>query len=200
MDDKETQELADFTTEDIGLLQELKKRRDRSPPKIEVVSKDGKAISVAFEKGKDDLITYAKMMEATGVADRGVQSKMLGQVVETCQGQGKNFAAAANNCLALMHDISPQNALEGMLTVQMVGTHNLAMEMMRRAALGEQTVEGVERNINRATKLLRTFTAQTETLQKLRGKGQQKVTVEHVQVHKGGQAIVGNVEHRGGGD
>jgi hypothetical protein len=29
------------------------------------------------------------------------------------------------------------------------------------------------------------------------GKGQQKVTVEHVHVHEGGQAIVGNVE--GGG-
>ena len=32
-----------------------------------------------------------------------------------------------------------------------------------------------------------------------RGKGQQKVTVEHVHVHSGGQAIVGNVEHPGGG-
>lgn len=32
------------------------------------------------------------------------------------------------------------------------------------------------------------------------GKGQQKVTVEHVHVHAGGQAIVGNVERPGGGD
>jgi hypothetical protein len=33
-----------------------------------------------------------------------------------------------------------------------------------------------------------------ETLDKHRGKGQQKVTVEHVHVHQGGQAIVGNVQ------
>jgi hypothetical protein len=33
-----------------------------------------------------------------------------------------------------------------------------------------------------------------EALNRHRGKGQQKVTVEHVHVHEGGQAIVGNVE------
>jgi len=35
-----------------------------------------------------------------------------------------------------------------------------------------------------------------EALNKHRGKGQQKVTVEHVHVHEGGQAVVGNVEGR----
>jgi hypothetical protein len=34
-------------------------------------------------------------------------------------------------------------------------------------------------------------------LNRHRGKGQQKVTVDHVHVHSGGQAIVGNVQ--GGG-
>ena len=32
-----------------------------------------------------------------------------------------------------------------------------------------------------------------EALNKHRGKGQQKVTVEHVHVHQGGQAIVGRI-------
>jgi hypothetical protein len=41
--------------------------------------------------------------------------------------------------------------------------------------------------------------AQTEALQRYRGKGQQKVTVEHVHVHTGKQAIVGAVNHPGGG-
>ncbi len=38
---------------------------------------------------------------------------------------------------------------------------------------------------------------QVETLDKHRGKSQQKITVEHVNVEAGGQAIVGNV-HTGG--
>src|SRR5262245_41811074 len=37
-----------------------------------------------------------------------------------------------------------------------------------------------------------------EALNRHRGKGQRKVTVEHVDVHAGEQAIVGNVEQRGG--
>jgi hypothetical protein len=38
-----------------------------------------------------------------------------------------------------------------------------------------------------------------EALNRHRGKGQQKVTVEHVHVHQGGQAIVGSVTAAGGG-
>ena len=41
------------------------------------------------------------------------------------------------------------------------------------------------------------YAKQLETLNKHRGKGQQKVTVEHVNVAAGGQAIVGNVDTGG---
>ena len=51
---------------------------------------------------------------------------------------------------------------------------------------------------NVASKLLRTYTAQVEALAKLRRKGEQKVRVEHVHVHPGGQAIVGAVNHTPG--
>src|ERR1039457_2918358 len=78
-----------------------------------------------------------------------------------------------------------------MLAVQMVAVHTLAMECIGRAASREQPDIGVEVYINRATKLLRAFTSQTETLWRYRGKGEQKMTVEHVHVYKGGQAIVG---------
>lgn len=44
------------------------------------------------------------------------------------------------------------------------------------------------------------FHAEATALNSHRGKGQQKVTVEHVHVHQGGQAIVGKVETPGGGE
>ena len=40
---------------------------------------------------------------------------------------------------------------------------------------------------------MRTFANQTEALGRYRGKGEQKMTVEHVHVYQGGQAIVGPV-------
>jgi hypothetical protein len=61
-----------------------------------------------------------------------------------------------------------------------------------------QTLQGRQENLNQANKLSRTHAMLLETLNRHRGKGQQKVTVEHVHVHEGGQAIVGNVETQGG--
>jgi hypothetical protein len=53
--------------------------------------------------------------------------------------------------------------------------------------------------LSKANKLSRTYATLLEALNRHRGKGQQKVTVEHVHVHEGGQAIVGAVQTPGGG-
>ena len=72
------------------------------------------------------------------------------------------------------------------------------MECYRRAMIGEQTFEGRREYLNQANKLSRSFAVLLEALNRHRGKGQQKVTVEHVHVHVGGQAVVGSVEAPGG--
>ena len=58
-------------------------------------------------------------------------------------------------------------------------------------AAESQTVKVVDRYVNWASRLSQTFVAQMEALNRYRGKGPQKVVVEYVHVHKGGQAIVG---------
>jgi hypothetical protein len=93
--------------------------------------------------------------------------------------------------------IKPADEIEGMLAAQMVATHSAAMECYRRGMLSDQTFEGRRENLNQANKLSRSFAALLDTLNRHRGKGQQRVTVEHVHVHQGGQAIVGAVQ--GGG-
>jgi hypothetical protein len=96
--------------------------------------------------------------------------------------------------------IGPQDELEGMMAAQLIAAHNAAMECYRRAMIGEQTFEGRRENLAQANKLSRSFATLLEALNRHRGKGQQKVTVEHVHVHSGGQAVVGVVEPAGGGD
>jgi hypothetical protein len=95
--------------------------------------------------------------------------------------------------------IHPRDELEGMMAAQLIASHSAAMECYRRAMIGEQTFEGRRENLNQANKLTRSFTALLDTLNRHRGKGQQKVTVEHVHVHAGGQAVVGDVHPPGGG-
>ena len=95
--------------------------------------------------------------------------------------------------LAAMAGMKPQDEIEGMLCGQLIATHLAVMECYRRAAIGKQTFEGWRESLNQASKLSRTYAALAETLGRHRGKGQQRITVEHVNVHAGGQAIVGAV-------
>jgi hypothetical protein len=96
--------------------------------------------------------------------------------------------------------MAPRDEFEGMAAAQLVACHNASMECYRRAMIGEQTFEGRRENLNQANKLSRTYATLLEALNRHRGKGAQKVTVEHVHVHAGGQAVVGVVEQAGGGD
>ena len=66
--------------------------------------------------------------------------------------------------------------------------------------IGEQTFEGRREELSQANKLSRTYAVLLDALNRHRGKGQQKVTVEHVHVHAGGQAVVGTMGAPGGGD
>jgi hypothetical protein len=102
--------------------------------------------------------------------------------------------------VAALIGIRPQDELEGMMAAQLIAAHNAAMECYRRAMIGEQTFEGHRENLTQANKLSRTYAVLLDALNRHRGKGQQKVTVEHVHVHAGGQAVVGMVGGPGGGD
>jgi len=147
------------------------------------------------------------LTQAFGTSDYDSQMIILNQVahtfgVITSSGiiDDQAMVTACTQVVKIMCDIKPQNAIERLLVSQMVGVHAAVMKALQYAMLPVQTSQGVEANINRATKLMRTFTSQIETLKRYRTGGQQKMTVEHVHVHSGGQAIVGEVHNEGGGN
>ncbi len=141
--------------------------------------------------------TSKQLERVTGTENKKLQSYLFAQMIQSLwrpsgmdeeQKQDRMFAA-----IAALQGIKPRDEIEGMLGVQMVATHSAAMECLRRAMLEEQTLEGRDQNLKHATKLLTLYARQMETLDKHRGKGQQKMTIEYVNVEAGGQAIVGNV-------
>jgi hypothetical protein len=102
---------------------------------------------------------------------------------------------------AAISGINPHDEIQGMLATQLFAAHSMSMEFSRRAMHPEQRSEGIDINVARATQFMKIFLEQVACLQKLRGQGsQQKVTVEHVHVHQGGQAIVGAVTPGGEGE
>ena len=127
---------------------------------------------------------------------------LANQTVQTLWIKHSDKETRDRQCVAIIAGlvgIEPKDELEGMIAAQLLAAHNAAMECYRRAMLDEQTFEGRHENLSQANKLSRSSAVLIEALDRHRGKGQQKVTVEHVHVHAGGQAVVGTVETPGGG-
>jgi hypothetical protein len=88
--------------------------------------------------------------------------------------------------------------IEGMIAAQAMAAHHASMECSRRAMLTDQPFEAAQGFRKAAANASRTFVELLSALDRKRGKGgQQKVTVEHVHVHSGGQAVVGNIATAG---
>lgn len=92
-----------------------------------------------------------------------------------------------------------------MLAAHMAVTNIVLLELVARArgAVAGHRYEGnsirrLEVLGNLTTKFMRTYTMQVEALARKRRKSQQNIRVKHVHVYAGGQAVVGNLSHRGG--
>ena len=121
----------------------------------------------------------------------------INQLLNAMADPTRSAVQGLNAALAVVAGIEARNEAEAQLGIQMAATHEAAMKMLRVAtSSADQKTTEVYGNL--ATKLLRTYTSQIEALAKLKRGGEQTVRVEHVHVHSGGQAIVGNVSAKNG--
>ncbi len=137
------------------------------------------------------------LMDALGTKDTDFYDVLISQLANVSS-QGRDVdARQLNFMLSVVKGIEPRDQLEAMLATQMAAVHNSMMTFARRLAHVEN-IPQQDSASNAFNKLARTFTTQLEALKKYRSTGEQKVTVQHVQVNDGGQAIVGNVSTGGG--
>jgi hypothetical protein len=138
---------------------------------------------------------FALVMQALGSTDPDFASGLITQLANASVRKGKMKEEVLNFMLAVIKSISPRDEIESMLAAQMAAVHMMTLDCTMRLANGDtiQQQDSAERALN---KLSRTFATQMEALKRYRAGDQQKVTVEHVDVHEGGQAIVGHVEQK----
>lgn len=134
----------------------------------------------------------------------GVNDEDLAKVLVLSTALGSRYLntydeSVSNAATAALMEMRPQNVTEALLISQMIAVHFHAINASMRASEADNLIK-LEKFINLAIKLNRTFTAQMEALNRYRRGGKQKVTVEHVHVNEGGQAIVANVAERGRGE
>lgn len=95
--------------------------------------------------------------------------------------------------------IGASNSLEKMLAHQMAVAHEAALRILDQALGYEGQRNPVEgcRLANTAARLMSVYQDGLMTLQRLRTGGSQTVTVQHVNVQAGAQAVIGNVQTGG---
>lgn len=162
-----------------------------------VEQKSDKPVLVKNEKSKEQEIK--ELLDAMGealTANSGGLSDKFGwmvyeQLSKSCYKDTNIFEAVKHICIELK-GIAPKDQIEGMLATQMIATHHAALDDFAMAAQSE-TMDIRAAALSSATKLTRTYAAQMEALNRYRGKGQQKMTVEHVHINSNVQAIIGNI-------
>ncbi len=153
-------------------------------------------------KVKDVKIKPDRLARASGSEDEDFRTLIPNQLLNTFwlgnDTSDDRISQIVGTCMASLEGIAPTDEIEGMFAAQIIACHQAAMECMRRAMLPDTTSDLRSYNLTQANRLMRSYATLIGALDKHRGKGQQKVIVEHVHVHEGGQAIVGNIEQTGG--
>lgn len=150
----------------------------------------------SIKKTRDELVRDLEdvLRKAAGVKTKEMAHQLAAQIMNLQRWQKADGADAWLTALSLLAEIQPKTATEAMLAVQMIGVHHLATASLVRANVEGQSLEGVKEHALLATRLMRLFIDQLGLRAKLQGMvPSQKVTVEHVHVHPGAQAIVGAV-------
>jgi hypothetical protein len=175
----------------------VKKHRDRvaaepTTPRLKF-SKSATASEISLDH-PDPALGASLLAEALGTANYDFMNGLLKQIANASS-QGREIdEQGVNFLLSVVTGVKPRDQIEAMLAAQMGVIHTAIMTFGRRLShvdtLPQQ--DSAERALN---KLARTFAMQVEALKRYRTGGEQKVTVQHVSVSDGGQAIVGNVTH-----
>ena len=145
-------------------------------------------------------IVYQTVGLLAGSKGNDKNDKLFGKMIynqlkKACRDYDLSKEGTSNTLMTMFAElagIEPKDQIEGMLATQMIATHHATMDCFRIVAQNGQ-LDIINQMLCYANKLSRTFTMQMEALNRYRGKGGQKMTVEHVHINSGGQAIIGNV-------
>lgn len=162
-----------------------------APPGISIKKSDNGVIVDTDPPGAPNGMVH--LMDAIGTHDLPFFNGYLTQLINaTGTGKTGTDASAANAALGFVRSIKPRDPTEACLAAQMAATHSAVMTFARRLN-NVDTIPQQDSAIAAFNKLTRSYCAQMEALKKYRSTGEQKVTVQHINVNDNAQAIVGNV-------
>jgi hypothetical protein len=152
----------------------------------DVLQANGEAVPPRTEKFLHEALTIPDLAAVEASLDR---SRLLLQ-------SGTDVAAMALDAASSIH---ATNSLERMLAHQMAAAHKLAMVLIGQVSY-EQDAAAQAKRLNAAARCMAVYQQGLLALHKVRQNGQQRITVQYVNVGNGSQAVIGNIERDSGGD
>jgi len=142
-----------------------------------------------------------KLIKETGIEGialdviKGIMSPLINLI----RSQANNVSSSSfdnefNKSITLIAASDPKNQLELMLATQLAMTHITLGKSAQLLDQNYKDVQTIKSLGNLYTKLSRLGIDQINTLERMKGKGQQKIIVEKVNIEAGGQAAIGVYE------
>ena len=138
-----------------------------------------------------------KLIEQTGIKGivpdvvKAIMSPLINLIANK---DGDDAGSALNKSITLIAASDPRNQLELILATQLAMTHITLGKSARLLDQNYKDVQTINSLGNLYTKLSRLGIDQINTLERMKGKGQQKIIVEKVNIEAGGQAAIGVYE------
>ena len=177
--------------ERVAVDSHLAKRAHKVPSPRLKLEKEGHELRVSNDHASRSLGDVL-IMEALATTDWHFAEGIVNAIAYLSSTGQKFDARSTHFALSIINGIEPRNEVETLLASQMAAVHMATMNAALR--VGNATnLPQYDSAVQGFNKLARTFAMQLEALKRHRSNGEQKVTVQHVHVNEGGQAIVGTV-------
>jgi hypothetical protein len=172
--------------EERAAIEKASERRKAPAPRLKV---EGNTTKIDHH---DQVTGDLLPRNSLGTVDGAFIEGLLIQLAQATSGGAKTSESELNFMVSVIEDIEPRDQLESMLAAQMATTHMAMMRFIQHLPRIESLPQQ-DAAVGAINKFARTFAMQMEALKRYRSGGEQKITVQHVTVSEGGQAIVGNV-------
>jgi hypothetical protein len=155
-------------------------RKQGTANSMKVARANGEALPPQTERFLYDTLSVPDLAAVEASFDR---TRLLSE-------QGADVAAMGVDAA---NAIQAGNSLEKMLAHQLAAAHKAIMEMIGSVDPNSHDASAHTKRLNAVARCMTAYQQGLLTLRKLRMGGHQRISVQHIQVSDGGQAIVGDV-------
>ena len=163
--------------------------------------KKSQPVKTNLEISQEPNSPVMRLIKETGIEGialdviKGIMSPLINLIRSQANNDSSSsFDNEFNRSITLIAASDPKNQLELMLATQLAMTHITLGKSARLLDQNCSDVQTINSLGNLYTKLSRLGIDQINTLERMKGKGQQKIIVEKVNIEASGQAAIGVYE------